>query len=163
MKKLVFILLPVIFLMLFSCQGQKYDILSYQEKEIEADCTLNGEYKIKVSKKDGVSSVSFAEPLSLSYFSFTLKDGEIKARAHDLEIPLNNESYQGVYALLSMFSLSDECLVYAGTNGESEVFEFSSNTGEYKLTMGEAGVPKTIEITGGSFSFDITIDAIKLN
>lgn len=163
MKRLVFILLPILILSLFSCQEQKYDILSYQEKEIEADCTLNDEYKIKVTKKDGVSTVSFAEPHSLSYFSFTLKNGEITAKASDLEIPLNNERYQGAYALLSMFSLSDECLVYAGTNGETEVFEFSSDTGEYKLTMGEAGVPKTIEIFGDCFSFDIVIDAIKLN
>jgi hypothetical protein len=29
--------------------------------------------------------------------------------------------------------------------------------------MGETGVPKAIKITGGSFSFDIVIDAIKLN
>lgn len=163
MKRLSIILLPIILLSLFSCRGQKYDILSYQEKEIEASCTLNGEYKIKVTKKDGASSVSFIEPPSLSHFSFTLKDERLVARADDLEIPLSGESAQGVYALLSMFSLSEECLVRAGTEEGVEIFEFSSDEGEYKLTMGEAGVPKRIEISSENFFFDIVVDAVKLN
>ena len=80
-----------------------------------------------------------------------------------MEIPLSKEGSDGICALLSMFSLSDECLVYAGADENGEIFEFSSDMGEYTLTMSEVGVPKRIQISSKDFSFDVVIDAIKLN
>ena len=163
MKKLFLVLTFILIFSLAGCRGQSYGILSYQEKNIEAQCTLNGEYKILVTKTEKKSSVCFLEPSSLAHFSFTLSENGLTAKADDMEIPLNGDSASGVSALLSMFSLSEECLVRASQENGGDVFEFSSDRGEYRLTMGEAGVPKRIEISNTDFSFDIVVDAVKLN
>ncbi len=163
MKKLCLLLLPLLAFFMLSCHKQSYGILSYQEKNIEAECTLNGEYKIIVTKVGEKSSVKFKEPSSLALFSFTEENGRIIASAGELSLPISREELDGVCAILSMFSLSEECLVYAGSSDNGEVMEFSSETGNYKLTMGENDVPKRIEITSPGFEFDILVDTIKLN
>lgn len=162
MKKLCLLLLPLLAFFTLSCHSQDYGILSYQEKSIEAECSLNGEYKILVTKDGEKCSVAFLEPTSLSTVSFTYENDKIVARAGEMEMPLNKEELDGVMAILNMFSLNEECLAYAGSGENGEVLEFISELGSYRLTMGENDVPKRIEITSESYEFDIAIEAMKL-
>ena len=163
MKKLAFLPILLCLLLFSGCHGQRYGILSYQEKEIYAECVLNGEYKIAVSQKSGEKSVSFLEPSELSSISFIEKDGKITACAKDVEIPFESGDLKGISALLSMFSLSEEALTYAGTGGDGEILEFSYASGEYILTMNDIGLPKRIQIYSESFNYDILVNFVKLN
>lgn len=160
MKKLLILLSILCLLPLSSCHGQRYGILSYQEKEIYAECILNGEYKIAITKKKDERTVAFLEPSGLSSVSFTEKDGVVTARAGEIALPLEPDNLDGVSALLSIFSLSEDCLCYAGTSEHGEVFEFLNKNGEYRLTMNEIGLPKRIQIYSDSFSFDILVDNV---
>lgn len=163
MKKLAFLPILLCLLMLPGCHGQSYGILSYQEKEIYAECVLNGEYKIAVNKGNDQKTVSFLEPSELSSVSFIEKDGKITACAKNVEIPFESSDLEGVSAILSMFSLDEKCLVSATSTGDSACMEFTSAHGSYKITIGKNDLPKHIEILSDSYEFDIVIEAIRLN
>ena len=163
MKKLMVLPILLCLLMLPGCHGQRYGILSYQEKEIYAECVLNGEYKIAINKGADQKTVSFLEPSERSSVSFTEKDGKITASASGVEIPFEKGEIEGVFAILSMFSLDEKCLVSATSTGDSACMEFTSAHGSYKITIGKNDLPKHIEILSDSYEFDIVIEAIKLN
>ncbi|MBO5338370.1 MAG: hypothetical protein J6A96_01570 [Clostridia bacterium] len=162
MKRLSLFLLPVLLFFVVSCHNQSYGILSYQDKNIEAECTLNGEYKILVTKSGEKSSVSFIEPSSLSSVSFTYEGERVTARASDMEITLPKNELEGAVAVLSMFSLSEECLVSVSKGENGDIMEFDSEHGSYRLTMGENDMPKRIEIEAEGYQFDIIVESIMI-
>lgn len=163
MKRLSSLLLLFVVFTLCSCFKQEYGILSYQDSDIYAQCLLNGEYKIAVSKKGEEKSVSFLSPEELSSVSFTEKNGELIGRAGEVEIPFEGENLSGVCAILSMFSLEESSLVSATPDKSSACMEFNNDLGTYKITIGENDLPKMIEISSDSYEFDIVIEAIRLN
>ena len=162
MKKII-LFVPLIFcLFLSSCQRGSYGILSYQEKNIEAECTLNGEYKILVTKEKGAGSIRFLEPSELSSISFLISGEEIIAKSEDVEIPLAKENAYGTLAIFNMFSLSEGELYSAKQEGEYSKMEFLNDYGLYQLTLGKNSMPKAIKIVSSDYTFDISIDAILL-
>ena len=163
MKRFVLLLVLLCLLPVCACHGQRYGILSYQENEIYAECLLNGEYKIAITKKEGEKTVSFLEPAALSTVSFTEKNGEFFGRAGVVEMNFDEGNLEGVSAILSMFSLDEANLVSATGKGESACMEFSSTLGNYKITLGKNDLPRHIEILSDSYEFDIVIEAIRLN
>ena len=163
MKRLVAIFLLIFSLALTSCHGQSYGILSYQDSDIYAECILNGEYKIAVSKSEGERSVRFLSPESLASVSFVEADGKIVGYAGEIEIPFDSEKLSGVLAIISMFSLEESSLVSAVGDKSSACMEFNNSLGSYKITIGENDLPKRIEILSEEYEFDIVIEAIKLN
>ncbi len=163
MKKLLVFSLIILCLILSSCRGQKYGILSYQEGDIYAECLLNGEYKIAVSKNGDEKSVSFLSPTSLSSVSFIERDGKIVGSAGEIKIPFDSQELSGVTAILSMFSLDEGGLVSATGKGESACMEFNNTLGTYKVTIGKNNLPRRIEIFSERYEFDILVEAIKLN
>lgn len=163
MKRLAFFLVLLCTLCFFGCQGQNYDILSYQNKNISAICTLNDEYKIKVERKNDLSSVSFLEPKELKSVIFTLKNDELSALAGEVNIPLSKENADGIYAILNMFSLDTATVKTAKDDGEFDVLEFDTEIGLYTLLMGENNLPSKIIISGDGYFFEILIDEISLS
>lgn len=162
MKKLCLCFILLFTLCFLSCGKQSYGILSYQEKNIEAECTLNGEYKILIKKDGAKRSVSFLEPSSLCSVCFVYENDKIIGRAGEMEIPLNKESLDGVMAILGVFSLSEECLTYASGSGEGDVLEFVNELGSYRLTIGKNDLPKRIVIESSHYDYDILVDAISI-
>ena len=155
MKRLYLCLLLLCLLPLSSCHGQRYGILSYQENEIYAECILNGEYKIAITKKENEKAVSTV--------SFTESNGEVVGRAGEIEIPFAEGDIDGVLAILSMFSLDEETLVLATSVNEEACMEFLNTFGRYKVTLGKNDLPRHIEISSASYAFDIAIEAIRIN
>ena len=163
MKKLViFFMLFVFSLSLCACHNQKYDILSYQEKEIYAECTLNGEYKIKIVKKKEATCVGFLPPSSLSNIEFVITENSVLGKSGELEIPLEKSNASGIYAIGMVFSLCEGDLSCAKGQGKESYMEFTNEHGIYKLLLGENNLPKSVEIVSSAFLLDITFDAILL-
>ena len=163
MKKLAVLPILLSLLLLTACHGQRYGILSYQEKEIFAECLLNGEYKIAITKNGDEKTVAFLEPKELSTVYFKENGGKITAFGENLEIPFESGDIAGVSAILYMFSLEESNLVSATSIGESACMEFTSSHGSYKITIGKNDLPKRIEILSEAYEFDIVIEAMRLN
>ena len=163
MKKLViFFMLFVFGTTLCACHNQRYDILSYQEKEIFTECTLNGEYKIKITKEKDATCVGFLAPSSLSSIEFLITPENVIAKSGELEIPLEKSTLGGVCAVGQIFSLNECDLTCAKSEGKESYMEFSNEYGLYKLTLGENDLPKSVEIVSSAFLLDITFDAISI-
>jgi hypothetical protein len=163
MKKFItFFMLFVFGLSLCACHNQKYDILSYQEKEIYAECTLNGEYKIKISKQNSTTCVGFLAPSSLSSIEFIITENGVVGKSGELEIPLEKATASGICAVSMVFSLSEGDLTCVKSQGKESYMEFSNEYGTYKLLLGENSLPKSVEIVSSAFLLDITFDAILL-
>ncbi len=164
MKKLLLVaFLCAIILFSCSCRSQKYGILSYQDKKIDAECTLNGQYKISIKKDGDLRKIQFLEPQSLSYISFEIEGESAKGRAGELEIPLDSASVRGIFALSNVFSISEECLSSAVSVGEDASLEFDTEYGRYKLTLGKNELPRRVQIHSPDYRYDITIDAIMIS
>ena len=163
MKKLAVLLTILCLLPLSACHRQRYGILSYQQKDIYAECLLNDEYKIAVTQTKSEKSVSFLEPSSLSSISFRQEEEKIIGRAGEVEIPFENMNLDGICAILSIFSLDESNLGSVTGTSEATCMEFTSSLGTYKVTLGKNELPKRIEILSEEYEFDIVIEAIRLN
>lgn len=164
MKKLFLALtFCIILAFLCSCQNQKYGILKYQDEKINAECTLNGEYRISIKKDGDKKEISFLEPASLSHISFAIDGESIIGRVGELEIPLEYTNARGIFALSNIFSLSEECLCTATSQGSCSSLEFRTDYGVYTLTLGKNNLPNTIQIYSTDYRYDISIDAITIS
>ena len=164
MKKIFLISFFCIFLLvLSSCRVQNYGILSYQEKKIDAECTLNGEYKISISKHAEKKKISFLEPSALSHISFEIEGESVTARAGEALISLDGENVRGILALSSVFSLNESSLATAGVLGERSNMEFQTEYGTYTLTLGKNNLPSRVQIYSADYRYDVSIDAIMLS
>ena len=164
MKKLFLIQFFCVFLLVFSsCRVQNYGILSYQEKAIDAECTLNGEYKISIRKHGSEKKICFSEPSALSHISFEIVGENVTARAGEVEIQLEPETVRGILALSNVFSLNEGALSTAGALGERSNMEFQTEYGTYTLTLGKNGLPSRVQIYSAHYRYDISVDAIKLS
>ena len=84
-------------------------------------------------------------------------------QAGELEIPLENESVRGIFALSNIFSLSEECLTTATSEGGGAYMELSTDYGTYRLTLGKNELPSAVQIYSTEYRYDITVDAITVN
>ncbi|MBQ7352612.1 MAG: hypothetical protein IJW54_01255 [Clostridia bacterium] len=156
MKKAL-ILLPLILLSLSSCINQSYGILPYQQKNIEAEITVNNEFKIRLIKRENIT-LEIIEPKELDTMSFIIEENGILAKNNNIEILLEKESLDGIYALSQIFSLNESFL----TSMEEGQLTFEQNETHYKLTLGKNDLPDKIIISSNSFYYEISIDGIEI-
>lgn len=149
-------------LFLCSCHNQSYGILKYQDKKINAECTLNGEYKISIKKDGQKREIGFLEPPSLAHISFKIDGESVTGYAGALEIPFESENVMGILALSSIFSLGEEALSTASVTEDGETLEFLTEYGTYKLTLGKNEMPSNVQIYSPNYRYEITIDAIMI-
>lgn len=156
MKKAL-ILLPLILLSLSSCINQSYGILPYQQKNIEAEITVNNEFKIRLIKKENIT-LEIIEPKELDTMSFIIEENGVLAKNNNVEILLEKKSLDGIYALSQIFSLNESYL----TSMEDSQLTFEQNETHYKLTLGKNDLPDKIIISSNSFYYEISIDGIEI-
>ena len=156
MKRILFIL-ALVTLLFMSC-GSEYDILSYQENEIVAECQVNEKFDLEIKKTGGCVQICVISPENLGGTVFEISKESSFVIKDELKIPLDNESIDGIYALSQIFSLSEEAITTA-TNGG--VITFDTGSGVYTVTYGENNLPHHIEISGDSFSYFVEIKSIK--
>lgn len=163
MKRLLFLGIIILPLLFSSCRGQNYGILSYQEKNIDAVCTLNSIYKIQISKENIGGRVCFLEPKELSTVSFSIENSTVTANASGTKIPLPTDGTRGILAIFNMFSLSEGDLRCAKESEGYSYMEFSNDYGVYALTLNKSSLPKSVRIVSSEYTFDIIIDTISLS
>ena len=156
MKRILFIL-ALVTLLFMSC-GSEYDILSYQENEIVAECQVNEKFDLEIKKAGGCVRISVISPEKLKGTVFEISKESSFVIKEELKIPLENESIDGIYALSQIFSLSEEAITTATSEG---VISFDTDHGLYTVTYGENNLPYQIEISGDSFSYFVEVKSIK--
>ena len=157
MKKLIFAVLILVFLC--SCK-QDYNILSYQDNDIIASCTVNGKYDLTVSKMQDKVSIEVLKPENMKGITFEFENESSYAIKDEMKIPINNENIKGIYALSRIFSLDENGISTVGTNN---VITFNCNDAIYTVTYGENELPTHIEVSGESFEYSVDIKSIRLN
>ncbi len=158
MKRILFIL-ALVTLLFMSC-GNEYDILSYQENEIVAECQVNEKFDLEIKKAGGCVRICVISPENLGGTVFEIrKEGSFVIK-DELKIPLDNESICGIYALSQIFSLNEEAITTATSEG---VISFDTDHGLYTVTYGENNLPELITISGDVFEYSVKINAISLN
>lgn len=157
MKKLIFATLILVFLC--SCK-QDYNILSYQENDIVAYCTVNNKFDLTVSKAQDKITVEILKPENLGGITFEFEKENSYAIKDEMKIPINNENIKGIYALSRIFSLDENGISTVGTNN---VITFDCNDAIYTVTYGENNLPLHMEIRGNTFEYSVDLKSIRLN
>ena len=155
MKKLIFALLILVFLC--SCE-QNYDILSYQKKDIVANCTVNEKYEILITKKSELTSLEVLSPENMKGITFEFKKDISYAIKDDIKIPLNDENISGIYALSNVFSLEENAISTVSTNN---VVSFDFDNASYTVTYGENNLPLRIDISGDGYEYKVYVNSIE--
>jgi hypothetical protein len=160
MKRL-FPLLLIFLIFTVSC-GTKYDILSYQEKSIRANCKINNKYEAVITKDEEHSSLKIISPKELFGTSFHLYKNEAYIEKDELKIPVNKDILKGISALVSCFSLNEAALTTVENQNKSSIVTFNSSNATYIVTYGQNKLPCHFEITGDTFSYSIEVSSIEL-
>lgn len=160
MKRLFLILLFFGCFLMLSCQAE-YGILGYQEKDIVAECTVNGKYKVEIQKTQNMCKVTVLEPQSVKGVSFEIGES-VYAIYGDTRIETEKDSLQGICALSQIFSQSEDCLTTATKEGMGSVLTFQKDTCVYKITMGKNSLPKHVSILSENFEYQIDVLSIEL-
>ncbi len=155
MKKLILIFVFCIFLC--SCK-QEYNILSYQENDIVANCTVNGKYNVNIIKCSEFLCLEVLSPDNLDGIKFELKGNEAYAIKDEIKIPIRRDSLKGICALLNSFSLSESAITTVSTDN---IISFDTDYGIYTVTYGENNLPQRIAINGDTYEYSIIVNSIK--
>lgn len=158
MKRILFIL-ALVALLFVSC-GNEYDILSYQENEITAECQVNEKFDLEIKKAGGCVRICVISPENLGGTVFEISKESSFVIKDEMKIPLDNENIRGIYALSQIFSLSEEAITTATSEG---VITFDTDHVLYTVTYGENNLPELITISGDVFEYSVKINAISLN
>ena len=164
MKKAFFciiVLIGTVFAM--SCaDDRRYGILDYQKNDITAECTVNGKYDVIIVSKENYRSVTVSSPKELYGVSFEYNGNECYAIADDIKIPFDKEKLGGVFALMGIFCLDEQCVNTVKSENGDGTLSFESSLGTYIMTFDSKGIPKRAQIESPDYKFDVTINALKL-
>ena len=163
MKRLFLVFTILLCVCLLGCGGQRYNILDYQDKNINAECVVNDKYKINLIKSKDKAVIEVQEPKEAQGISFIIEENTSYAVSGDVKIQMEKKDLGGICAIGSMFSQNEECLVRATEQGKGSVFIFQNDSCMYQITLGENSVPHHVKITSESFEYDIEICSIELN
>ena len=158
MKKII--LAFILSLLLFCSCKNEYNILSYQENDIEAECVVNEKFNLEIKKTGKSVSISVLSPKSLAGVKFEIGENSSFVIKDEIKIPLKNEDISGIYALSRIFSLNEEAITTASYEG---VISFDTEYGIYSVSYGKNNLPKSITVYGNGFSYSVVIKGIKLS
>ncbi|MBE6674941.1 MAG: hypothetical protein E7596_07520 [Ruminococcaceae bacterium] len=161
MKRLFFILILFGVLCLCAC-GKEYGILDYQSKNIVAECIVNGNYRVVLTKENDFFTVTVKEPREATGISFEIEGDTVSAVSGDTKIQLEKSALGGICAISQIFSQSEDCLTSATEKGGGSVLTFQKESCMYQITIGESSVPKRVKIISEAFEYDIEICSIEL-
>lgn len=157
MKKL---LLTSFMLILFLCScHQEYNILSYQENDIIANCTVNDKFNVNITKNNELLKLDILSPANLCGVCFEIVNDNAYAIKDEIKIPLNKDSLRGICALLNCFSLSEEAIT---TVSQNNVIKFDTDYGLYTITYGENNLPQYVMIVSDTYEYSIVVNSISL-
>lgn len=159
MKRLICLLFIINVILLCACRNE-YNILSYQEKNITANCTVNDKYNIEITKNESGRKLTVLEPENLCGIAFEIGENTSYAIKDSMKIPLNNQHISGIFALSSIFSLKEGNLA---TVTENNILTFKDTYTVYTVTYGENNLPLHIEISGDKFRYSVNVNSIKFN
>jgi len=158
MKKIILILIIMLFAFA-GCKGD-YNILEYQNSNIEASCTVNDKYNVNIIKTNGLKRLEMCSPDTLKGILFEMRGDKAFAIKDDIEIPVSTDSLKGVCALLNCFSLSEGEIATVSLNN---IISFDTDYGLYTVTYGENNLPQNIKIAGDTYEYNITVNTIMLS
>lgn len=160
--RLVSVLLLLLSVALCGCEKREYGILEYQSKDIEAECVVNGKYRVKITKTEEKSTVYVLEPTNAEGISFEIYGDCVVLSSGETTIRADKDSLGGVCALGSIFSQREEALTSAQEEGGESVLTFCDGGCVFVFTMGENALPKRVKITADEYEYTVEICSITL-
>ena len=161
MKKIFLALTLILLALICSCK-QDYGILDYQNKDIRAECKINGKYKTEITKIGNTCKIKVLEPDEAQGIEFEITEDTACVSYGELKIELDKEKLRGVCAVASIFSQREEYLTGAWNEEKKSVLTFEQNGTHFQITLGENSTPKRVKILNEGFEYDIEIYTIEL-
>lgn len=155
----------VLFALVFgiSCtQERRYGILDYQENDITANCTVNGKYDVTIVSKKDFQSLSVLSPKELCGVCFEYNGNECYAVSGDIRIPFEKEKLKGIFALIGIFDLDEQCVKTVRSEGGDGTLSFENSLGTYIMTFDGNGMPERAKIESPNYTFDVTINSLNI-
>ena len=159
MKRLFPIFAMLVFLFC-SCR-QDYGILEYQDRDVVAECRINGEYLVRLEKDREGCTLTVLEPEIAKGISFEIGQGVV-AKAGGVEIEMGKSTLNGICAIAAVFSQREECMTSAKAGTEGSELTFENGGATYQITLGKNNLPKYAKILSESYEYEIEFCTIEL-
>ncbi|MBQ2809835.1 MAG: hypothetical protein IJF11_02970 [Clostridia bacterium] len=154
-------LFPLIAILMLLCAcTPSYDILSYQDSYIRAECQINDEFLVTITKDGGIRELVVTKPEELCGIAFRGEGEAWVMELNEVEIPTSASSLDGICALCSIFDLSESAITTAKDESGDGIVSFDMERGLYVVTYNKMALPERVKITSADFSYDVRILSI---
>jgi len=162
MKRSFLLFLSVFSLFLISCVRQSYGILPFEGKDVYAECKINGKFDAIIEKTEGTRLLRTLSPSEIEGIEFVFSDSGDFVTSGNISMSFDREHLLGIYALSSLFNISEEMTVSAVSRDEMGMLTLSYEGIEYTLIFDREGNLREANILGDCFSYNVEITHIRI-
>ncbi|MBQ9743729.1 MAG: hypothetical protein IJW19_01240 [Clostridia bacterium] len=159
-----FFALFLIFISLFSisCKKETYNILPFENRNVYAECTVNGKFRIIIEKIGNDRYLRVLSPTELSGVEFFFSETESYVISGDIKIPTDRKQLDGIYALSSLFNINEAMLTSAVSENGKGNLTFQNEGCEYTLIFNNKGELSNALICGDGYEYNVVISLLKI-
>ena len=159
-----FILFLMLFSLLFSsCNGESYDILPFENKDVRAECTVNEKFDIVIEKRGSSLSLTVLSPKEISGVSFVFSEEGDKIISGDVSIPTSRKELYGIYSMASALTLKNDAMTSAVSRDGVGEISFDKDGLVYTLLFDADGKITDVKITGNSLDYRLAVHSISMS
>lgn len=162
MKRSICVFLVLICLTLSSCTESEYKILPFEDKTVRAECTVNDSFDVIIYKDKDSCSLEVIAPSELYGLKFLFSDSGSYAASGELKIPVSRDDLNGIYALSSLFNISEDMMVSASSKDGRGYVGFSRDDAEYTFIFDNDGFIEGAVISSDQYEYKIRIRAMEI-
>ena len=162
MKRFFALFLILISVFSFSCQKEIYGVLPFENRNVYAECTVNGKFRIIIEKTGNDRYLRVLSPTELSGMEFFFSETESYVISGNMKIPTDRKQLDGIYALASLFHINEAMLTSAVSENGKGNLTFQSEDCEYTLVFNNNGELITALICGDGYEYNVIISSLKI-
>ena len=157
MKRLFILLLCLFCLFLSSCGERDYGFLPFENKNVKAECEVNGKFTVIIDKTQNECSLTVVSPSEISGLKFTFSEDGDFIIADGMKLPFDRYQLKGIYALSSLFDIKEEAMISAVSKEGHGNITFENGGTEYLLIFDNDGYLRNAEISGEGYDYAVKI------
>ena len=163
MKRSLLLFILVFSAFLLSCRGEKYGVIPFESKDASLECTVNEKFDLIISKTEEGCFLKVKSPSQLEGMVFSFyESGKTVIESDGVKIPSAKNDLSGIYAMASVFDLTEDMMVSAVSEDGNGNLRFQKGNDTYTLVYDKHGFIRQVKVESPLYEYDISVHSIKV-
>jgi len=162
MKKILAAILMILCIPCAVGCNEKYGIIPFENKDVIAECCVNGRFDVIITKEGEATTIEVASPEEIGGLTFHFSKGESYVISGDVKIPITKSTYKGIYAIAFIFNIREDMALSATSQDGNGTVDFSCQMGEYSFIYDSKGYLYKVHIKSPDYEYEIDIKGMKI-